>query len=321
MSHTTVILTLVAGLVLFLFAMNHLSNSLETLAGDRLKTFLDRFTRNLLTGIISGTLVTILLDSSSAVIIITIALVNARALTFRQAMGVVMGANIGTTISSQIIAFDIGKYAALPMVVGFLVSVAAKNKNAKQAGQVLLSLGILFFGLYTMEEAVKPLRDSGSFKDWMLQLENPFSGAAVGGLVTLIFQSSSATVGMVVGLGAQQLITLPAAIAVMLGAELGTCSDTLIASVGRSRAAIKTGAFHLLFNLLSIFLGLLLIHAFTDLVLSISNGVSLPRKIANAHMLFNVLGVLLFAPFASQFDRLLDRIVVAQAKREIKTNA
>ncbi len=305
-----IILTLLSGLVLFLFAMNYLSDHLKALAGDRMKSFLDRFTSNLLTGIVSGTLVTALLDSSSAVIIMTIALVNARALTFRQAMGVVMGANIGTTLSSQIIAFDVGEYAVFPILTGFVISLAGRNDTVRNAGKVLFSVGLIFFGLHTMEQAVEPLRGSTSFKDWMLSLENPLSGAAVGGLVTLIIQSSSATVGMVVGLGAQKLISLSAAIAVMFGSEVGTCADTLLASAGRSRQAIKTGLFHLSFNAITIVIGLLLIHPFTDLVLLLSSHAPLPRQIANAHMLFNILGVLLFIPVTAPLARLLDRLVI-----------
>lgn len=306
MDYGRIILTLVSGLVVFLFAMNYLSDHLKALSGDRMQAFLDKFTRNLVTGILSGTVVTVLLDSSSAVIIMTIALVNARALTFRQAMGVVLGANIGTTISSQLIAFDIGQYAAIPMVVGFVISVAGKSELVRTSGKILLGMGLLFFGLFTIEESVKPLRDSDTFRAWMLQLENPLGGAAVGALVTFIVQSSSATVGMVISLGAQKLITLAAAIAVMLGAELGTCSDTIIACAGRSRQAVKTGIFHLLFNVASIVLGILLIFPFTDLVLLISQKASLPRQIANAHVLFNCLGVLVFAPFASYSEPLLD---------------
>ena len=309
MDYGRIILTLVSGLVVFLFAMNYLSDNLKALSGDRMQGFLDKFTRNLVTGILSGTVVTVLLDSSSAVIIMTIALVNARALTFQQAMGIVLGANIGTTISSQLIAFDIGQYAAIPMVVGLIVSVAGRSEPVRISGKILLGMGLLFFGLFTIEESVKPLRDSGTFRAWMLQLENPLGGAAVGALVTFIVQSSSATVGMVIGLGAQKLITLAAAIAVMLGAELGTCSDTLIACAGRSKQAVKTGIFHLLFNIASITLGLLLIHPFTELVLLVSRQAALPRQIANAHVLFNCLGVLVFAPIAPHLEPLLNRLV------------
>lgn len=303
------ILILAAGLILFLYALNRLSDALKELTGDRMKKVLDRFTSNVFTGILTGLVVTILLDSSSAVIIMTIALVNAKAMTFRQAIGVVMGANIGTTISSQIFALDIGEYAALPIAAGFLLMVIHKNKVYKQAGMVLFSFGLIFFGLFTMEEAVAPLRNSDYFVSWMHSLDTTWKGVSTGAFVTLVIQSSSATVGMVIGLASQGLISLSGSIAVMLGAELGTCSDTLLATIGRSRDAIRTGLFHLMFNLITIFLGILFLGLFTKLVLLVSGNADLPQKVANAHMLFNTLGVLLLAPFAHWMEKLMLKIV------------
>jgi len=311
------VLLIVAGLVLFLFALNALSDSLKQVTGDKLKKVLDRFTKNLFTGIISGAVVTIFLDSSSAVIIMTIALVNAGAMTFRQAMGVVMGANIGTTVSSQIFALDIGEYAAFPIAAGFLLMVTSKNRIYKEVGKIFFSFGLIFFGLFTMEEAVAPLKDSAYFVSWLQSLESPWKGMFAGSYVTLVIQSSSATVGMVIGLASKGLMTLAAGIAVMLGAELGTCADTLIASVGRSRQAIKTGVFHLLFNVCTIIVGMILLGWFTQLVLWISGEVSVARKIANAHMLFNILGVFMVIPFLPLLERFLNRIMVVIPNRTI----
>lgn len=288
---------MLAGLVLFLFALNYLSDGLKAISGEKLQSWLSRFTRNVATGILTGVAITTLLDSSSAVIIMTIALVNARALTFRQALGVVLGANIGTTFSSQLIAFDIGQWAGLPMAVGFGLMVVSKRELLTQWGQVLLGLGMLFLGLYLMEEAVEPLRKMPEVKMWMRNLDNPWRGALIGAGATVVLQSSSATVGMAVVLAGQQLLTLPAGIALMMGAELGTCADTLVASIGRSRAALRTGLFHLFFNLLSIALGLFLIEPFTTLVLGLSMGAEPGRQLANAHMLFNVIGVIVIAFF------------------------
>jgi phosphate:Na+ symporter len=299
------ILLIVTGLILFLYALNKLSDGLKAASGTRLNAFLDRFTRNVFTGILSGIVVTILLDSSSVVIIMTIALVNAKAMTFRQAMGVVMGANIGTTVSSQIFALNVGEYAAFPIAVGFLLMVLHKNKVYKTIGQVLFSFGLIFFGLFTIEEAVQPLKNSNYFVGWLASLENTWKGMSTGALVTLLVQSSSATVGMVIGLASQGVMSITAGIAVMLGAELGTCADTLVASVGRSRAAVKTGLFHLLFNIVTILLGMIFLPWFSELVLYISGGANAARTIANAHMLFNTLGVLLMLPLLPLFERLL----------------
>lgn len=307
------LLVIIAGLVLFLYALNKLSDHLKELSGNKMKKVLDRFTSNLFTGILTGLVVTILLDSSSAVIIMAIALVNAHAMSFRQAMGVVMGANIGTTISSQIFALNIGEYAALPVTAGFLLMVLHKRKVYRDAGAVLFSFGLIFFGLFTMEEAVAPLKDSNYFISWMHSLDTTWKGVSTGAIVTLVIQSSSATVGMVIGLASQNLISFGASVSVMLGAELGTCSDTLVASVGRNRAAVRTGVFHLVFNIITITLGVTFLAPFTNLVLSISGDATVSQKIANAHTLFNAVGVILLVPFVPLLERLMNKLVPSKS--------
>lgn len=303
---------ILTGLVLFLYALNKLSDHLKELSGDKMKKVLDKFTSNLFTGILTGLIVTILLDSSSAVIIMTIALVNAKAMTFRQAMGVVMGANMGTTISSQIFALNIGEYAALPVAAGFLLMILHKRKVYRDIGAVIFSFGLIFFGLFTMEGAVAPLKDSNYFVSWMNSLDTTWKGVSTGAFVTLVIQSSSATVGMVIGLASQGLISFKAGISVMLGAELGTCADTLVATIGRSRAAVRTGVFHLVFNLITITVGIIFLSAFTKLVLAISGNTSISQKIANAHMLFNALGVILLIPFVPLLEQLMKKLVPAK---------
>ena len=303
------ILLIITGLILFLYALNTLSQSLKDLAGEKLSLFLDRFTNNVFKGLLSGIVVTVLLDSSSIVIIMTIALVNSGAMTFRQAMGVVLGANIGTTMSSQIFALQIGEYAAIPILAGFVLMFFMKKDFYVQLGKVIFSFGLIFFGLFTMEEAVGPLKNSSMFISWLQTLENPWKGMLTGALVTVVIQSSSATVGMVIGLASKGLMSISAGIAVMLGAELGTCADTLIASVGRTRAAIKTGLFHLMFNLFTIIAGLLLLPLFTRLVLLVSGNALPEQTIANAHMLFNGLGVLVMIPLLPVFENFLNWVL------------
>lgn len=303
------VLLILTGLVLFLYALNRLSQGLMEVSGDKLKTFLDRFTKNLFRGIISGTIVTVILDSSSVVIIMTIALVNAKALTFRQAMGIVMGANIGTTFSSQIFALNIGEYAAIPIGIGFILMFVVKKPFLNNLGKVIFSIGLIFFGLFTIDEAVEPLKQNNYFMSWLESLNNPWKALGTGAIVTAVVQSSSATVGMVIGLASQNLLTIGAGIAVMLGAELGTCADTLIASIGRTRAAIRTGLFHLSFNIITISVGMLLLPLFTQLVLYISQHASMAQTMANSHMLFNGLGVLIMLPFVGLVEKLLLRLV------------
>jgi phosphate:Na+ symporter len=300
---------MLGGLGLFLFAISNLSDTLKGLMGDNARKWLNYFTGNLFTAIITGTMITIILDSSSAVIIMTIVLVNARALTFRQSLGIVMGANIGTTFSSQLIAMDIGQYSPIPIFLGLIFSIFTKSEKISQSARVVLFFGILFFGLYTMERAVEPLREHADFLAWMTTLDNPFRGSAIGALVTLIVQSSSATVGMAITLAKKGLISASGGIAVMLGAELGTCSDTLLATIRSDRQAIKTGIFHLSFNTITIFIGLMLFPWFTSFIEQISGNAGVEQKIANAHMLFNTAGVILFIPFIPFVERLLNRML------------
>lgn len=306
---TEIILAILAGLVLFLFAVSSLSETIQKALGDNASKWILRFTSNTFTAILTGTLVTVLLDSSSAVIIITIVFVNSKLLTFRQAMGIVLGANIGTTFSSQIIAMDIGKYSPVLLLIGFALVFLSRSEKIGNTGKVILYFGILFFGLFTMEKAVEPLKDSPQFLAFLERTEIPITGALTGALVTLIIQSSSATVGMAIILAKKGLLSLGGAIAVMLGAELGTCSDTLIATIKGSRQALKTGLFHLTFNLLSIIVGLMLFQPFVEVVRAFGEGAPIERNVANAHMLFNIMGVVVFGGMVPLFEKALDRLL------------
>ncbi|NDC76823.1 MAG: Na/Pi cotransporter family protein [Chitinophagia bacterium] len=310
---TETILLLIAGLILFLYAISHLSDTLRSALGDNAKTWMAKYTGNTLSSVLVGLVVTTLLDSSSAVIIITIVFVNSGFLTLRQAMGIVLGANIGTTVSSQIIAMDVGKYSPVFLLIGFVLLMASRNERNGNIGRVILYFGVLFFGLFTMENAVEPMHDNPGFADWMKRTELPLMGALVGAVVTLWLQSSSATVGMAIILAKKGMIGMSGGIAVMLGAELGTCSDTLLATIKGTRDALRTGIFHLTFNIISISLGLLLFQPFVGLVQYISSGESLERSIANAHMLFNTLGVLLFVGTLPMFERMLRRLIPDKA--------
>ncbi len=306
---TEVILSIIAGLVLFLYAVSNLSDSLKLAMGDGATKWIQKFTSTIFSSLLVGVVITTLLDSSSAVIIITIVLVNSKVLTFRQAMGIVLGANIGTTVSSQIIAMDVGKYSPVFLLIGFILLIVAKSEKVSQIGKVVLYFGVLFFGLFTMENAVEPLKEEAFFTDWMKKTENPILGAIIGAVVTLVIQSSSATVGMAIILSKKGFLSLIGGVAVMLGAELGTCSDTLLATIKGSRQALKTGIFHVTFNLLSIIIGLILFYPFVDLVKMISNGASIERTLANAHMLFNIFGVLIFVWTIPIFEKYLNKIL------------
>lgn len=190
---------LIGGLILFLFAMTELSSVMKSLFSEKARKSIERYTSNIFSAILLGILFTILLGSSSAVIIIVIVLINSKALSFKQAIGIILGANIGTTFSSQIIALDIGEYAIIPMILGLFIQFLSKNEKKKGYGKATFHFGLLFFGLFLMQESVAPLQESPVFETWIANAEgNALSGALIGGLITLIIQSSSGTVGMAI---------------------------------------------------------------------------------------------------------------------------
>lgn len=304
-----IILSVIAGLVLFMFAVTNLSSTMQLAIGEKVNKWIQKFTSNTISSLIVGAIATAMLSSSSAVIIITIILVNSKVLTLKQAMGIVLGANIGTTVSSQIIALDVGMYSPVFMLIGFVMTLVAKTAKIRNIGKVLTYFGLLFFGLYTMENAVEPLREEAFFAEWMKKTESPIIGAIIGAVVTLIIQSSSATVGIAIILAKKGFLSLAGGIAMMMGAELGTCSDTLLATINGSRAAVKTGLFHVTFNLLTIILGLIFFFPFVKLVVFISNGAPIERTVANAHMLFNAIGVLIFVWTIPLFEKALNKLL------------
>ncbi|MEM7484419.1 MAG: Na/Pi symporter [Bacteroidota bacterium] len=299
---------LFGGLVLFIYAISKLSEAMQDISTQRAKSIISKYTSNLFMAIGIGTILTILLGSSSAVIILAIVFINAGTLGFKQAIGIIMGANIGTTFSSQLIALDIGQYAVVPLFIGLVMEFFAKNKRIKSYGNALFYFGMLFFGLFIIEQSVQPLKYSPMFEEWITRIENNhIQGTLIGGLITLLVQSSSATVGMAIVLGKQNLISLAGGLAIMLGSELGTCSDTLLATIKGSRQALKAGLFHLLFNFTTIVIGLIVFDLFLEFILWISKGQDLDNQIANAHMLFNIAGVVVFLPFVGITEKLLNK--------------
>jgi phosphate:Na+ symporter len=213
-------------------------------------------------------------------------------------------------VSSQILALDVEQYAPLVLLGGFLLFVSSRgSERRRHIGLALLGLGLVFFGLHYMGEAVKPLSENERFMQIMAGLERPLLGVAAGTIATIAIQSSSAMLGIVITLASQGLLTLPAGLAIMLGAEIGTCADTLVASIGRTRAAVRAGMFHLGFNVVCAVAGVLLIEQLAALSRALPGGDSLPRQIANAHVAFNVLGVAAFLPFSAMIARLLERLL------------
>ncbi|WP_232224183.1 Na/Pi cotransporter family protein [Mastigocladopsis repens] len=315
-----------AGLVLFLYGVTRMAEGMEALAGDRAKEIISKFTTNRFAGVLTGTVATTVLDSSSVTIIIVIAMVSAGLLSFVESLGVVLGSNIGTTIGAQVVAFKINEYAPIAMFIGLLLTFLGKTDRWKNIGLITLGLGLLFFGLDTIEDAMEPFKDYEPFINWMESLgENTLLGALVGALFTILIQSSSATVAIVVTLASQGLVSLPAGVALVLGAEVGTCADTLVSTIGRERPAVRTGIFHLIFNVVCAGVGILFAAQLAGLAQWVSSlagaGDNVAREIANAQLLFNLLGVLTVIWFIPSIARLLERLIPDGKNRESQAEA
>lgn len=308
----------VGGLALFLFGVDLLADALRAAGGDRVKHLLERAARNRFAGLGAGTAATVLLDSSSVVIILVITLVDSGLLAFALALPVILGANIGTTLSSQVFAWNVDEWSPLLLIAGVIARLLARNDGWKRGATVAIGLGLILFGLHLIGRAAEPLADHPTVIDWLKSLgERPLMGVAAGMLVTLAIQSSSAMMGIVVTLAGGGLIALPAGLAMMLGAEIGTCADTLVATAGRSRAAVKAGLFHLGFNIASVAIGLALLGPLQAFATWSAEDTG--QRIANAHVLFNVAGAMIAVPFVRTFAAWLERLVPDRTSHERPT--
>jgi phosphate:Na+ symporter len=301
----------IAGLVIFLWGVHELSASLKTLAGERMRQMIGHATGDRYRALAAGTAATVLLDSSSLTIILLITFVDAGLMSLLQAMPFVLGANIGTTFSSQIFALGIDDYAPLILLAGFLARVALSSERSKATGTAILGAGLVLFGLNTIGSAAEPLQDHQPVIDWLAGMATPIYGILAGAAITVLLQSSSAMMGIIITLAGQGLIPLEAGIAMMLGAEIGTCADTLVATAGRSREAFRVGLFHLLFNIVSVLAGALLIGQIVAFAEWTSGDMA--QQVANAHVAFNVGGALVALVFIRTAGWAIERLVPVRA--------
>ncbi len=305
---------MLGGLGLFLFGIQMMASGMQKIAGDRLRRILEILTGKPIIGIFTGILVTILVQSSSTTTVMLVGFVNAGLMTLAQAVSAIMGANIGTTVTAQIISFDLD-YLALPAVgIGGLLNFFGRRKLYRYLGQTLLGFGLLFLGMLTMSEAMYPLRDSPFFLDLLVRFgEQPFLGILISALFTAAIQSSSGATGIIIALTLQDLMTIEAAIPLILGTNVGTCITAMLAGLGTSLSARKTAFAHVLFNLLGVAILLLFLGPFTQLILE--TGQTVARQTANAHTIFNVLNTLIVFPFFNYFVRLINYIVPGEDAR------
>ena len=313
---------LLGGLALFLYGMEQMAEGLKSLAGNRLKAILARLTTNRLSGACTGAFVTALLQSSSVTTVLTVGFISAGILSLSQAVGIIFGANVGTTITAQIIAFKVTHYALLLVAAGFALLFVAPSDhgNRRQCGLLVMGLGLIFFGMNLMGMAMEPLRSHPGFLGAMARIENPLFGIALAAAFTGLVQSSSATTGVVIAMASQGLITLPAGITLIFGANIGTCVTAALASIGKPRPAVRASLVHILFNVLGVAVWLSFVDRLGALVIWMSPAAATltgaaklaaetPRQIANAHTVFNVVNTLLFLPLGGLFVRLVERLV------------
>ncbi|WP_176215126.1 Na/Pi cotransporter family protein [Cytobacillus gottheilii] len=300
------------GLGIFLYGIKTMGDGLQKSAGDRLRDLLDRFTTNPFMGVLAGILVTILIQSSSATTVITVGLVSAGFMTLRQAIGVIMGANIGTTVTAFIIGIDVGEYALPILAVGAILLFFIKNKKVNNFGQILFGFGALFYGLELMSGGMKPLRSLEAFHDLTVSMSsNPILGVVVGTVFTVIVQSSSATIGILQGLFAEDLIRLDAALPVLFGDNIGTTITAVLAAIGASVAARRAAAVHVIFNIVGTTIFMILLTPFTYVVESLQSFLDLNPQmtIAFSHGMFNITNTLIQLPFVGALAYIVTKMI------------
>ena len=306
----TLVLGLLGGLALFLYGMQMMSQGLEAAAGNRMKGILEKLTANRFLGVAVGAGITAIIQSSSATTVMVVGFVNSGLMTLNQAVWIIMGANIGTTITGQLVALDAGAVAPLFAFIGVALVVFFKKVTFHNYGQIIAGFGILFIGMEMMSSAMEPLRDSEGFISLMTSFSNPLLGILAGAVFTAIIQSSSASVGILQALAVSGLIGLDNAVFVLFGQNIGTCITAILASIGTSRNAKRTTIIHLMFNIIGtiIFTTVCILTPLTDLVESWTPG-RVAAQIANMHTLFNVTTTLLLLPFGNYLASLARRIL------------
>ncbi|MEN6480175.1 MAG: Na/Pi cotransporter family protein [Anaerolineales bacterium] len=310
------VITVLGGLALFQYGVRVLSQGMEQLAGGKMQQWLDRATNRRFTGAIFGIIATALLQSSSLLTVTMIGLANGGLMTLAQAIGVMLGQEIGTTITGQVISFDIGVIRYLALVAGFLMAEFGKHRSMQRYGQVLLGLGVLFIGMETMQGALKPLAQSPQFSSWLsIMGQSPLLGVLAGALFTAAIQSSSATTALVIALGASNLVTLPGAISLIYGANIGTCITGYLASLRATVVGKRVSIAQILINVFGVLLFLPFITPYSRL-LQLTAG-TLPRQIANAHTIFNITVSAILFPFVHQIER-LTALIVPDRSVEVK---
>lgn len=306
----TNIMGLLGGLALFLYGMQMMSTGLEAAAGNRMKTILEKLTSNRFVGVLVGALITAVIQSSSATTVMVVGFVNSGMMTLNQAIWIIMGANIGTTITGQLIALDVGAIAPMIAFAGVAMIVFLKNEKVKHIAEIMAGLGVLFIGMEMMGDAMKPLAASESFVSLLTKFENPLLGIAAGAVFTALIQSSSASVGILQALAGSGVIGLKSAAFVLFGQNIGTCITAFLASIGTNTNARRTTLIHIMFNVFGTIIFTILCLT-TPLIPMVQNwtATNVPAQIANLHTMFNIVTTILLLPVGTYLGKIATMIL------------
>ena len=289
---------IMGGLGLFLYGMNLMGDGLQKSAGSKLKRIIELLTSNVIMGVLVGMVVTMVIQSSSATTVMVVGFVNAGIMSLPQAIGVIMGANIGTTITAQLVSLDVDFLAPVALGIGIVIYMFSNKPKHKHIAEILIGFGILFTGMDFMKDAVKPLAGYQGFTDMLLSFgHHPILGVLMGFAITAIVQSSSASMGMLIALASQGLIPVTAALPILYGENIGTCVTSLISSIGASRNARRAAIMHLTFNVLGSIIFMFILSKPIVAIVTAIDPTDAARQIANAHTLFNIINVIILLPF------------------------
>ncbi|WP_246539964.1 Na/Pi cotransporter family protein [sulfur-oxidizing endosymbiont of Gigantopelta aegis] len=317
---------LFGGLALFLAGLDMLSEGLKKASGETLKILLSKLTTNRFMGALTGAFVTGVLNSSSVTTVLVVSFITAGVMTLSQSVGIIMGANIGSTVTAQLLAFNLAAYALLPIAIGFFMTFTAKREKVKYYGMMLMGLGLVFFGMGLMSDAMKPLRTFEPFIEFLESMKNPIIGVLAGAIFTGLVQSSAATVGIAIAMASEGLLSLPAGIALALGANIGTCVTAMLSALGKPVEAVRAAVVHVLFNVLGVLLWIMFIPQLAEFAIAMSpvtqqvageaTNSDIPRQIANANTLFNVINTIIFIGFTGWFAKLATRLAPTPTRKK-----
>ncbi|HBH2568292.1 TPA: Na/Pi cotransporter family protein [Clostridioides difficile] len=317
-----IVISLIGGLGLFLYGMSLMGEGLQKSAGDKLKKIIELLTSNVVMGVLVGTVVTGIIQSSSATTVMVVGFVNAGIMNISQAIGVIMGANIGTTVTAQLVSFNLEGIAPIALGIGILFYLFTSNQKTKHLSEILIGFGILFTGMEFMKDAVAPLAEYKAFTDALLYFsKNPILGILAGFAITGIVQSSSASMGMLIALASQGILPLSSALPILYGDNIGTCVTSLLSSVGASRNARRAAVMHLSFNVIGTIIFMLILNKPISAIVTHFDPTDTARQIANAHTLFNLTNVIILLPFSKYIVKLANRLIpIKETESEIVNN-